>query len=85
MTIIKATFDGKVFVPSEAVDLPSGTTVEISFSTKPPKDPTHSSPRPEAMTLEQRQEWETILKEIQEGEPPHETFEDYLRYRRGRS
>ena len=33
--IVKARFDGRVFVPEEPVDLPTGSVVEIPLATSP--------------------------------------------------
>lgn len=36
MTMIRAHFDGKVFVPEEPVDLPAGTPLHLYFGDKRP-------------------------------------------------
>ncbi|MFN4261476.1 MAG: hypothetical protein ACK4RK_19505 [Gemmataceae bacterium] len=37
MSMIRATYDGKVFVPCELVELPVGTVVEVHTPAPPPK------------------------------------------------
>ena len=74
--MIQATFDGKVFVPAQPVDLPPGTKVNVVVPVKLPSNP------PRKMTPEEEQEWQEVLKQIQASEPPF-TFEEHLRFRRG--
>lgn len=38
MSVIRAHFDGKVFVPDEPVAMPSGAKVEVIFSPPPATD-----------------------------------------------
>ena len=49
MRTIKARFDGRVFVPEQAVDLPAGSVLELSLTLVAP---TPSSPRPLAALAE---------------------------------
>lgn len=74
MTSVVAEFDGKVFVPSQPVDLPAGTRVEILI------------PRPHrAATPHEDREWQGILSELAASEPAFPTVEDALRATRRRS
>jgi predicted DNA-binding antitoxin AbrB/MazE fold protein len=72
MPIVKATFDGRVFVPCEQVDIPAGTRVEVLISGPPRK-----------LSPEEEKKWEEIRKQIAASPPPVGSFDDYLRYRRG--
>jgi hypothetical protein len=71
MATIKADFDGRAFVPREAVELPVGTTVEVLVPPRPP-------------TEEEQREWQAILQEIAATEPAFPTVEEALRHSRGR-
>ena len=70
MPVIRAEFDGRVFVPCDPVALPAGTKVEVMVPPAPP-------------TAEEQARWEEIKKEINASEPHFPTLDDYLRHRRG--
>lgn len=73
MKTIKAHFDGRVFVPCEAVNLRPGTAVGVLVpaSTLPP-------------TPEQEQEWQALLDRLAATEPAFSTVEEAMRYTRKR-
>jgi len=60
MTIIRAHFDGKVFVPDEPVDLPVGERVEIPVLPAEPDLP----PPPEGKTVAELADWIRSLPPI---------------------
>jgi hypothetical protein len=73
MPTIKAEYDGQVFVPCEAVDLPAGTRVEVVVTGTPPP-----------LTPEEAREWQEILRQLAAGEPRFPTVEEAMRYNRKR-
>jgi len=73
MATVKAKFDGHAFVPSERVELPVGTTVEILIPGPPRK-----------LTAEEMQEWQEILQELAASQPYFPTVEEAMRYTRKR-
>ena len=74
MTSITAEYDGRVFVPSQPIDLPAGTRVVIPVPS-PPRRPTASEDI----------EWKNILDEIAASPPAFPTVEDALSASRRRS
>jgi hypothetical protein len=78
MSIIHAQFDGRVFVPEQAVQLPVGTKVAISV-------PTLKMQPPPPETPEQRARWEELMAELHATEPAFATLEEAMDYSRGRS
>jgi predicted DNA-binding antitoxin AbrB/MazE fold protein len=98
MPVVKATYDGQVFVPSEPVEVPEGTPVEVIV---PPRKPTeeekkewqemlaqiraNDSPEPLGpMTPEQLATWEELKKYITATEPVFRTVEEAISYSRKR-
>jgi hypothetical protein len=73
MSVVKAEFDGRVFVPCEPLNLPAGTRVEVIVPGPPPK-----------LTPEEAREWQEILQQIAATEPPFPTVEEAMRYTRKR-
>lgn len=73
MAIVKAEFDGRVFVPCEAVELAVGTKVEVLIPV-PPRKP----------TAEEHRQWQAILQKLASSPPPFPTVEEALRYSRKR-
>jgi hypothetical protein len=73
MMVVKAEFDGHAFVPSEKVELPIGTQVEVVVLTPPP-----------APTPEEDQKWQVILQHLQASEPHFSSVEEAMRYTRKR-
>ncbi len=73
MTTIKAEFDGRVFVPCEAVELPVGTRVEVLVP---------GVPRPP--TPEELREWQEIRRDLETSEPPFPSVDEAMRYTRKR-
>lgn len=73
MSIIRAQFDGRVFVPTEAVTLPPGTKVEVLIPGASGK-----------LTPEQMKEWQEILRAIDATEPEFPTVEEAMRHSRKR-
>ncbi len=66
MPVVKATFDGRVCVPSSPLDIPEGTQVDIVV---PPRKPTE----------EENRKWQEILAALDESPPPQPTLEDAMR------
>ena len=98
MPVIKATYDGNVFVPSDSVEVPKGTTVDVFV---PSQNLTEQEmreweellaqlragdePRPLGeMTPEQQATWEELKKYIHMTEPPFRTVEEAISYTRKR-
>lgn len=81
---IEVVFDGKTFVPTEPVDLPAGTKVTVEV-------PDHGYPGPRAgaidpnnpPTAEEEAIWVEFVRGIRTTPPDPQTFEEYLRQRRG--
>jgi hypothetical protein len=73
MATIQAEFDGRVFVPRQAVDLPVGTKVAVIVP-----DP------PRAPTEEENRIWEYIQRQLDATEPYFPTVEEAMRYLRKR-
>ncbi|HLW67943.1 MAG TPA: antitoxin AF2212-like protein [Gemmataceae bacterium] len=73
MPTIAAQFDGRVFVPTQKIDLPPGTKVEVVVPT--------SLRRP---TEQEAQEWREILQEIHAAPPVFPSPEEALRQSRKR-
>ena len=71
MALVKAEFDGRVFIPCEPVDLPAGTRVEVVVP-------------PPAMTADQQKQWEEITAQLDASAPHFPTVNDALRYSRKR-
>lgn len=73
MQKVTAEFDGCVFVPSEKVELPVGTRVEVlvPHGLQPP-------------TEQETQEWREIVAEIRAQNAPFQTVDEALRYSRKR-
>jgi hypothetical protein len=73
MTLVKAEFDGRVFVPCETVNLPIGTKVEVVVPTSRRQ-----------LTAEELREWQEILQELASSEPYFPTVEEAMHYIRKR-
>jgi hypothetical protein len=73
MVIIKAEFDGRVFVPAEEVKLPLGTKVEVVI---------HALPR--KPTAQDNAKWQDILKQLDASQPPFPTVAEAIRATRKR-
>jgi hypothetical protein len=78
LTNVAVEFDGKVFVPQQAIDLPVGTKAVVAVET-PPR-PAPSRPRPP--TKQERREWEQFIEELNKTEPYFPTVEAALGYSR---
>jgi hypothetical protein len=74
MLSIKASFDGRVFVPQDAVELPVGTQVEVVLPTG--QAATLSSPRDP--TADEQAEWVAIRNEISSSVPAFATVEEAI-------
>ncbi|MBW3541231.1 MAG: hypothetical protein KY476_13265 [Planctomycetes bacterium] len=74
MLNVKATFDGRAFVPTQAVDVPVGTEVEVRLPTERPAKP----PQQDA-------EWQAVLEELAATEPVFPTVEEALQRSRKRA
>jgi hypothetical protein len=66
MPVVRAKFDGKVFVPSDPVEVAAGTEVEVLV---PPRKP----------TAEENRLWQELVKHWEESEPPQPTLEEAMR------
>jgi predicted DNA-binding antitoxin AbrB/MazE fold protein len=66
MPVVRATYNGSVFVPADPVEAPEGTEVEVIV---PPRKPTEAENR----------EWEEILRQLRASEPPWPTLEEAMR------
>lgn len=71
MPTVKATFDGKVFVPCEPVQLPVGIQVRVVVPTRPRKP-----------TAEDEQFWRELQQHLNATQPYFPTLEDAMRYTR---
>ena len=68
MPVVKATYDGRVFVPSDPVEVPEGTQVEIVVpSSNSAKVPTSAQGK---LTPEEQAEWDEIMRQIHSGDAP---------------
>lgn len=74
MPSLRAEFDGEVFVPAEAVDLPRGTIVEVVVP-----------PVPRQPTDDENRQWREVLDDLANSEPAFPTVEDALRPSRRRT
>src|SRR5262245_46678326 len=95
MPVVKATYDGRVFVPSDPVEVPEGTQVEVLV---PPREPTEEEIKrhdatartgtseltwpPGKLSPDQQAAWEELMRQIQSSEPPFGSVEEYLRFTR---
>ncbi len=82
---IEVVFDGKAFVPSQPVDLPAGTRLNLTVrqglgGTLPQLIP--SKPRP--LTEEEEKKWEELCRHWEATPPPFATVEEAISYSRGR-
>jgi hypothetical protein len=73
MPTIQAEFDGQVFVPREAVNLPVGTPVKVVLPDLPRKP-----------TEEENRQWQDILQQLAATEPPFPTVDEALEATRKR-
>jgi hypothetical protein len=73
MPSLKAAFDGHVFVPSEKVDLPPGTVVEVLVP--------RAIRRPSAA---EEQQWQDVLGDLAKSAPEYPTVDEAIRVSRGR-
>lgn len=73
MTVVTADFDGRVFVPRIALNLPVGTLVKVVVPGQP-----------QPPSKEDVVEWEGLLSEIRASEPKFPTVDEALRQSRAR-
>jgi hypothetical protein len=71
MPVVRAEFDGRVFVPCDPVDVPAGTKVEVMVPPAP-------------ATPEEQARWEEIKRQIDASEPHWPTLDEAMRYIRKR-
>jgi len=71
MPVIRAEFDGRVFVPCDPVNVPVGTKVEVFVPPPPP-------------TPEQQERLAELQKELDATEPHWPTVDEAMRYMRKR-
>lgn len=74
MPTLTAKFDGRAFVPSNPVDLPVGTEVEVLLPPAPLREP----------TPEENDEWRQIRGEILQGPPEFPTVDEAMKRSRKR-
>jgi hypothetical protein len=80
---IEVVFDGKNFVPTEPVDLPTGTKVSVSLPDHGYPGPRAGAPDPDnPPTPEQEAMWIEFMRAIRSVPPDPPTFEEYLRQQR---
>jgi hypothetical protein len=82
---IEVVFDGKTFIPTEPIDLPTGTKLTLAMPEAPGGDnslPIASQQR--AMTDEEKQRWERLCRHWETTPPPFPTVEEALAYSRAR-
>ncbi len=68
MPIVKADFDGRVFVPCTPVDLAAGTRVDVVLPNTPEK-----------LTADEVREWQEIERQIAASPPAYPTVEDAMK------
>jgi hypothetical protein len=73
MAVVKAEFDGRVFVPCMPVDLAAGTRVDVIL----PK-------LPEELTADELAEWRAIERQIAASPPQFSTVDDAMQHTRKR-
>ncbi len=59
---IEVVFDGKTFVPSEPVDLPTGTKVSVPLPDSAAPRGVCAGPPPAPMTDEEKADWERLSR-----------------------
>jgi hypothetical protein len=69
MPVVRAEFDGHVFVPTDPVDVPVGTKVEIVVPPPP-------------LSAEEQERWEETKRQIAATEPHWPTVDEAIRYTR---
>ncbi|MBP3957997.1 antitoxin family protein [Gemmata sp. G18] len=81
---IEVVFDGKTFVPSVPVDLPTGTKVTVELPDHGYPGPRAGAPTPaRPLTAEEEEVWVEFMRANRSTPPDPPTFDDYLRQRRG--
>ena len=73
MIALTARYDGRAFVPTEQVDLPTGTEVEVWIPGSPRKP-----------TPQEQREWDETLAEVRATAPAFPTVDEALRQSRKR-
>jgi hypothetical protein len=82
---IEVVFDGKAFIPTEPLDLPTGTKLTMAVPETPVgENSVPTSSRPRAMTNEEKQRWERLCRHWDSTPPPFSTVEEAMAYSRGR-
>jgi hypothetical protein len=84
MSTIKANFDGRVFVPADAVELPVGTQVDVLLPSSPTTATAGSSPPPATPSATEQAAWAEIRKELAATPPAFPTVEEAMRHSRKR-
>jgi hypothetical protein len=82
---IEVVFDGKSFVPTEPIDLPTGTKLTLAV----PETTAGNNPVPlvselRVMTDEEKARWERLCHLWETTPPPFPTVEEAMAYSRGR-
>jgi hypothetical protein len=85
MKTIEVVFDGRAFVPSEPVDLPSGTRLRLTV----PENRDEASSRlvpnqPRPLTEEEEKHWEELCRIWETASWPFSSVDEALAYSRGR-
>src|SRR5579871_2659263 len=83
---VEVVFDGEAFVPTEPVDLPTGTKLTLAVPEVPASNnlfPKTNRLRP--MTDEEKRTWERLCRLWEEAPLPFSTVEEALAYSRGRA
>lgn len=84
MSTMDVVFDGKSFVPTGAVNLPTGTKTTVAIPDHGYPGPPAGAPDPNRVfTPEEEAVWIEFMNEVRSSPPWPPTFEEYLRYQRG--
>jgi predicted DNA-binding antitoxin AbrB/MazE fold protein len=71
LKVIEVVFDGTTFVPTEPVDLPTGTKASVELPDHASATPgVLAGPPPAPMTAEEEAEWDELCR-IWAATPPH--------------
>lgn len=80
---VELVFDGKNFVPTAPVDLPTGTKVTVELPDHGYPGPRAGAPDPSRpLTPEEEAVWIEFMRAIRSTPPDPPTFDEYLRRRR---
>jgi predicted DNA-binding antitoxin AbrB/MazE fold protein len=81
---IEVVFDGNAFIPTEPVDLPSGTKLNLAVPVDSTGTNMQVTNQLRAMTEEEKQRWEQLCRHWETAPPDFLTVDEALAYSRGR-